>query len=276
VKAIVDSGSTSSKWAICNQSNELIGEFKLKGINPTSNPESLLEFDKIPSEFKSSIEEIYYYGSGVSTAESRQVIISALKKIIPLKHAEIENDLLGACRAVSDQEASMVIILGTGTNACHFDGEKIGLKLPSLGYLFDDYGSGYHIGREILKRYFYKRLPAADAKLFEQEYGSDRDVLIMPIYKHLTPNSKIASYSAFLSRCSEELREEICAYIFTRFLVKKIDPIAGDKAYKLNFIGSVAFYFKEELVKACESKGYKTGKFVRNPLKDIVKYHQRR
>ena len=85
MKAIVDSGSTSSKWAICDHSKELIGEFKLKGINPTSNPESLLEFEKIPTEFKSNIEEVYYYGSGVSTPESRRVITSALKKIVPLK-----------------------------------------------------------------------------------------------------------------------------------------------------------------------------------------------
>ncbi len=276
MRAIVDSGSTTSKWAICDESLEMIDEFQLKGINPTSNPDSLLEFSKIPIDYKQNINEVFYYGSGVNTPESKARIIDALKNEIPLDYAEIENDLLGACRAVSPDEESIVVILGTGTNACYFDGKEIGEKLPSLGYLFDDYGSGYHIGREVIIRYFYKKMPAEDLELFESEYGGSRDEIITPIYNTLTPNSKIASYSAFLSRCSDELRHSICNYIFTRFLDKKIAPISNSKNLKLNFIGSIAFYFREELEATCREKGFECGKFVRNPLKLIVKYHQHR
>lgn len=275
--AIIDSGSSISKWIICDQDFKEIDTFNLPGINPTSNPTSVQYIEEIPLKYKESICEAYFYGSGVSTPESIKTMETHLTMHLKaLKKLEIENDLLAACRAVSDGEESYVVILGTGTNSCYFDGVSIGKKIPSLGYLFDDYGSGYHIGREILKSYFYGKMDPNDVKLFQETFGSKRDHIINPLYETSNPNSKIASYTKMLSQSSQKLRTEICTHTFDRFFRNKINPIASNKDININFIGSIAFHFQSELKKACERNGYKLGKVLKTPLENLLKYHQRR
>lgn len=275
--AIIDSGSSISKWIICDKDCNETDNFNLPGINPTSNPTSVQYIEGIPEEFKDGIEEAYFYGSGVSTPDSIRVIEESLHKhLSKLEKLEIENDLLAACRAVSNGKESYVVILGTGTNACYFDGEKIGKKLPSLGYLFDDYGSGYHIGREIIKRYFYGNMDPSDVKLFEETFGSKRDHIINPLYETSNPNSKIAAYTKMLSQSSQKLRTEICTHTFDRFFRNKITPIASNKEIEINFIGSIAFHFKSELEKSCERNGFSLGNVLKTPLSELVKYHQTR
>ncbi len=275
--AIIDSGSSVSKWAICDSSYNLVNSFNLKGINPTSNPQSIKYFEGIPGEFKQTIEELYFYGSGVSTPESIKTIKESLNQHLPkLKTLEVQNDLLAACRAVSHNTESYVVILGTGTNACYFDGTNIGKKLPSLGYLFDDYGSGYHIGREVIKRYFYNNISPADKELFESLYSNNRDQIINPLYQSTKPNSIIAGYTKMLSQSSPEFRAEVCKHTFDRFFKNKIKPIADNKELEINFIGSIAYHFKHELEKSCVSNGFKLGNVIKTPLDQIVKYHQNR
>lgn len=275
--AIIDSGSSISKWIVCDNKFQEVDTFNLPGINPTSNPTSVQYIEEIPTEYKKDITEAYFYGSGVSTPESIKTIETHLQKhLVNLAKLEIENDLLAACRAVSHGEESYVVILGTGTNACYFDGKKVGKKLPSLGYLFDDYGSGYHIGREILKSYFYGNMDPIDVKLFQETFGSKRDHIINPLYETSNPNSKIASYTKMLSQSSQKLRTEICTHTFDRFFRNKINPIATKKDIKINFIGSIAFHFKNELEKACNRNGYQLGKVLKTPLDNLLKYHQSR
>ena len=275
--AIIDSGSSISKWAICDSSYKLVNSFNLKGINPTSNPGSIRYFEDIEEEFKQKITELYFYGSGVSTAESVKSIQNSVALHFPnLENVEIENDILAACRAISHNRESYVVILGTGTNACHFDGQNIGKKLPSLGYLFDDYGSGYHIGREVIKRYFYKSMSKEDTALFESLYSDNRDQIINPLYQSTKPNSIIAGYTKMLSQSSPELREKVCKHTFDRFFRNKIHPIADNKDLEINFIGSIAFHFKNELEKSCVKNGYKLGTVLKTPLDQLVKYHQNR
>lgn len=275
--AIIDSGSSISKWIICDKDYNQIDTFNLPGINPTSNPTSVQYIEEIPLKYKEGICEAYFYGSGVSTPESVKTMETHLNlHLTGLKKLEIKNDLLAACRAVSDGEESYVVILGTGTNACYFDGVNIGKKLPSLGYLFDDYGSGYHIGREIIKSYFYGNMEPNDVKLFQETFGSKRDHIINPLYETSNPNSLIASYTKMLSQSSQKLRTEICTHTFDRFFRNKINPIASNKTININFIGSIAFHFKAELEKACERNGYKLGNVLKTPLENLLKYHQRR
>lgn len=278
--AIIDSGSSISKWIICDDKCNEIDSFNLPGINPTSNPSSVQYMEGIPEQYKDKINEAYFYGSGVDSPESIHTIDANLRQHLPnLTKLETNNDLLAACRAVSPDKPSFVVILGTGTNSCYFDGVTIGTKVPSLGYLFDDYGSGYHIGREIIKSYFYDKMEPADKMLFEESFGSKRDHILNPLYETSNPNSAIASYTKMLSHSSQKLRTEICTHTFDRFFRNKIFPISKviDKTdLKINFIGSIAFHFKEELDKACQRNGFQLGTVLKTPLKELVKYHQNR
>ncbi len=278
MKAVIDSGSSISKWAICDDDFNIIEEFQLGGINPTSNPGSVSLLSQIPDKFTQTIKEVYYYGSGVSTSESILSIKEAVKLNLPEVHSvEIENDLLAACRSLSNGTQSFVVILGTGTNACLFDGKEITDKTTSLGFLFDDYGSGYHLGREIIIRFFNGKMSQQDHNLFISMYGRDRDSIIQPIYNSDSPNSQIAAYTLFLSECSEELRQELCTYAFRRFVKKRLNPIPNPDGCKVvNCIGSISYHFEKELNQACNEEGYEIGTITQNPIIGLLNYYKTR
>ena len=278
MKAVIDSGSSISKWAVCDDDFNIIEEFQLGGINPTSNPGSVALFSQIPDKFIPTIKEVYYYGSGVSTQASKLSIKDAIDKNLPkVEKIEIENDLLAACRSLSYGTASFVVILGTGTNACLFDGTQVVAKTPSLGFLFDDYGSGYHLGREIIIRFFNNKMSEADYNLFISMYGRDRDSIIQPIYNSDKPNSQIAAYTLFLSECSLALRAQVCSYAFKRFLKKRVNPINNPENCKvINCIGSIAYHFEKELNSACQEQGYEIGTITQNPIIGLLNYYKTR
>src|SRR5690606_15180391 len=98
-----------------------------------------------------TIDEIYFYGAGVNSKDSKKVILKALKLFFDTKKIYTEGDLLAAARATCKTEKGIACILGTGSNSCFYNGKKIANKLPSLGYVLGDDGSGNHIGRKLLQ-----------------------------------------------------------------------------------------------------------------------------
>ena len=54
----------------------------------------------------------------------------------------IYSDMLGACIATKGTQKGLVSILGTGSNICYYNGNKIVQKSRSLGYLLGDEGGG--------------------------------------------------------------------------------------------------------------------------------------
>ena len=79
--------------------------------------------------------------------------------------------MLGAARAASGSKPSIIGILGTGSNSCLYDGEKIADQIPSLGYLLSDEGSGNHIGKLLIKSYFYREMENVDSAAFERQFA---------------------------------------------------------------------------------------------------------
>ena len=82
-----------------------------------------------------------------------------LNRCFPKAKANVYPDTLAACHALFGRNAGVACILGTGSNACVYDGEKITQSIVSLGFMLGDEGSGCHIGKRIVHDYFYgKRL----------------------------------------------------------------------------------------------------------------------
>ena len=55
--------------------------------------------------------------------------------------------MLGACRALLGEVAGVACILGTGSNSCLYDGERIIANVSPGGYILGDEGSGAWLGR---------------------------------------------------------------------------------------------------------------------------------
>ena len=60
---------------------------------------------------------------------------------------------MGAARASLNLTDGIACILGTGSNTCLYKKHKIVTKIPALGYILGDEGSGAVLGRNILNLY---------------------------------------------------------------------------------------------------------------------------
>jgi len=270
---LIESGATKSSWIVYDQKEQLDKQV-LSGINPTSNPSSIQEINAFLLKDNLKIDTIHYYGAGVSSAESKDRLQNALTSKFGKVTVFCENDLLAAARAVSDGIASIVSILGTGTNTAVFDGKKLLPRRRSLGYIFEDYGSGFHIGKILVQRYYGDQMGTEDTALFEKRYISGKSDLIGRIYNASRPNSEVASLSRFLEACSEELRKEILTEVFKAFFDNQIMVIEYSDQYKLNFVGSISAVFEKELRQEAESCGYDVVSVCGNPIDRLLAYHQ--
>ena len=48
---------------------------------------------------------------------------------------EVDTDLLAAARALCQHEPGIACIMGTGSNSCYYDGEKVVDNVSPLGYI---------------------------------------------------------------------------------------------------------------------------------------------
>ncbi len=274
MKLIVESGATKSTWVLLD-GQEVRDKQLLAGINPTNNPHSvdtILDY-KLPDD--AEVNTVFFYGAGASSQEANKRVTDKLSVRFGDVVAHIEHDILAAARSVSDGVPSIVSILGTGTNTVVYDGSNIKSSRKALGYIFADYGSGFYLGKLVMRYYYEYLMGDEDAQLFESMYMKDGEDLVYKVYNHGKPNYYIAQFTYFLSECSAELRKAIVTEAFKVFFEKQILPIKECKSLPLNFVGSVSSVFEEELRSIGEEYGLNIDQIVGNPIIGLIDFHRK-
>ena len=144
---IADSGSTKTDWALIDAKGHILWSDKTQGINPFHlSDDDILRVLKEELSLNLLPERVSFYGSGVTEAMKLRME-NLLQQRFPQAEVHAESDLLGAARAVLGRKPGIACILGTGANSCLYDGERIVLNTPPLGYILGDEGSGAVLGR---------------------------------------------------------------------------------------------------------------------------------
>lgn len=270
---IVDSGSTKADWVWTDGSTTKW--YATQGINPTTG--SGLE-QKLPENLVSHIEQskdIFFYAAGGTGTLAHLNLHKMFGRLGSGQEQKIhaESDMLGAARAASGQQAAIIGILGTGSNSCLFDGEKIVDQIPSLGYVLSDEGSGNHLGRLLLKAWFYRMMDDHDALLFEQKYQLTRDFVLQHLYAKDGVAAWLAGFSTFLGECSTSLRTNILHQAFRDFVQTRIVQYDGFRTFDLCFVGSIADIYINELREVCAQYELSITKVVNKPIEALLSYH---
>ena len=284
MKLIIDSGSTKTDWCL-TYGEKKIKTAKSEGINPFFQSDEI-----IARIFKDSIAElqiphtlsgIYFYGAGIRKEMSNRLYDIILKAINynAIKNSDltisVEGDLLGAARALCQNEEGIACILGTGSNSCLYDGCKIIDNTPPLGFILGDEGSGAVLGIKFLNALYKKRLPNSLLEEFEKEQKLSLTEIIERVYRQPMPNRFLASLSTFIHKHIEidEVMEIIIEH-FRMFFKNNIDRY-NRKDLPVNFIGSMAFHYHKQLNDCALSEGYTIGKIVTSPIDGLIKYHNK-
>ena len=276
---IAESGSSKTDWRYIDSNNK-ISQLKTAGINPFYQDEHSIYQEikqNVLPNFSEKIDHIYYYGTGITNIEKAVILKIALHK--NFKHSDIEvyDDMIAAARSLCLDEPGIACILGTGSNSCLFDGQKIVAKVPALGFWLGDEGSGGYLGKELIKKYIRKELSEEIEKKFIKKFGLlERTEILEKAYKEPFPNRYFASFAKFIF--DNRAQPEMYALVyesFLQFFEKSVLKYPNYTQYKVHFTGSIAFYFSDILRKAAVKSGITVGVILESPIAGLVLYHQK-
>ena len=274
---IADSGSTKTDWVLCDGTT-IVTRAKTQGLNPTLQSEEEIE-EVLLNELAGKIDadapqKIFFYGAGCAYENANSRISRALKTIFTTSNIEINSDLLAAARAMCGHETGIACILGTGSNSCLFDGEKIIGNTPSLGYILGDEGSGSYLGRRLLSDCLKKHLPRDLCTKFMNRYNLDMATILERVYQMPLPNRWLASFTPFLVEHKEipEIKSML-KQCFTDFF-KRNTMVYRRSWLPIHIIGGVGVNFENEIKETAESLGFSIGKVAESPINGLIEYHK--
>jgi len=276
MKLIADSGSTKTAWKLIGPLTE-VKVIKTSGINPffRSEKDIFQELEKhLLPETGKEISEIYFYGTGIINAEKGDIIKRALNQLYPNAFIETYSDVLGAARALFGNKEGIACILGTGSNVCLYDGEKITGGVSPLGFILGDEGSGAVMGRKLLGDYFKEVMPLHLREDFAKRYDLTREEALNRVYRSEKPNQFLAQFTPFLSAHKNSAYcQEFVQRNFMDFFERNVTKLPDYSSFKIGFVGSVAWHFRQILTNMAEYYGFSEPIIIQNPIDGLVKYY---
>ncbi|MCV6628441.1 MAG: N-acetylglucosamine kinase [Flavobacteriaceae bacterium] len=282
--AIVDSGSTKCDWIILDNDGMPLGEkIRTKGLNPAIlSSEELTNRIQASEEllkFKDSLKSVYFYGAGCGTPKARKNLEIVLQQIFAKANCKVEEDTWAGVYSTinSIEEAAVVCILGTGSNCSYYDGKSLHQRVKSLGYSIMDDAAGNYFGRQLIRAYYFKKMPKNIALDFEKQFDLNPDVIKHNLYKEPNPNAYLASFASFMFRHQKtDFMQSIIKNgirEFTKSMVLQYQDVLD--AVPVHFAGSIAYFCQEEIIEVATESNFRCGNFVRRPIEGLVAFHQR-
>jgi N-acetylglucosamine kinase-like BadF-type ATPase len=279
MKLLVDSGSTKADWIAIDNNGKTIFTTQTLGLNP-----EVLDKDEIIrrlndkfdiSQNKDKVNNLFFYGAGCGTDRMKDFLSEVFQEYFKNATIVVHEDTYAAVFATTPKnEKAIVCILGTGSNCSYFDGQVLHQKVQSLGYIAMDDCSGNRFGRHLLRGYYFNKMPADLAKEFEEQYNLDPDYIKNKFYKEPNPNAYLATFAKFLIKhkdtnfCKKFINDEL--EDFVENYIKQFDNYTE---VPVHFIGSIAFYLKEELEAVLTKHNIKIGNVLRRPIDGLIEYH---
>jgi N-acetylglucosamine kinase-like BadF-type ATPase len=279
MKLLVDSGSTKADWISIDDNGKVLFTTQSLGLNPEvlDKAEIIARLeDKFDiSHNKNNVSNLFFYGAGCGTDRMKLFLTKVFEEYFPNAAVVVHEDTYAAVYATTPKnEKAIVSILGTGSNCSYFDGVVLHQKVQSLGYIAMDDCSGNRFGRHLLRAYYFNKMPAHLAKAFEKEYNVEPDYIKNNLYKEPNPNAYLATFAKFLIKHKDE---DLCkAFIFAEmedFVENYIKQFDNCTEVPVHFVGSIAFYLKDELEMVLNKHGIRVGNVLRRPIDGLIAYH---
>jgi N-acetylglucosamine kinase-like BadF-type ATPase len=274
---IADSGSTKTDWAAVEE-GKIISRIQTKGMNPFFQTEeemtTELENVLLPQLEQKPVNSAYFYGAGC-TVEKSPIVAEVLRKTLKItQNVEVHSDMLGAARGLCGRDHGIVCILGTGSNSCLYDGQGLIANVSPLGFILGDEGSGAVLGKLLVGDLLKNQLGEDLKEKFLKQYNLTPSEIIDRVYRKPFPNRFLASLSPFIA---ENIHipaiRKLVKDSFLAFLRRNVMQYDKHQIYKVNFIGSIAYYYKEILTEAVEECALHMGKIMRAPMEGLIEYH---
>lgn len=277
VTLLADSGATKAEWCLLRNGKKKT--LFTQGISPyflsVNEMVALLEKELLPHLRRVSVEELHYYGTGCANPQNAKNVKKALKTVFGDAVITVNTDLMAAARAVCGREKGVACILGTGSNSCFFNGKTIVKNSPGIGYVLGDEGSGAYLGRKVIQYFLYDTFDEDLRSRFDAKFVTTPVEILDNVYKKPFPNRYLASFAMFLAENrGHYMIENIIEDGLNDFFFQHLCKYAEIWKYPVNFVGSVAYGFRDVLQQLCQSYEFELGTVLKNPMEGLVHYHR--
>ena len=199
---------------------------------------------------------------------------NVLRGYFPDIDIEYASDLLDAARAVCGREKGIAAILGTGSNSCFYDGEKIVKNVRSAGFILGDEGGGTRLGRLFMSDILKGLVPADVAEPFAKEYDVDYMTVVRNVYKSETPAKYLGSFAPWIMQYygKSDYVTRLVEQNFRDFIeraLKQYDVVNCP----VGVVGGFGYACREILQRIGSEYGIRFSVFLPEPMEGLVKYH---
>lgn len=287
---LADSGSSKTHWCLM-AANGQVSEFFTDGINPfyqTSDAiKNSISNQLLPQMARflwvGKITNIFFYGAGC-TPEKIPFLVYALQSVFKGAEVEVYSDMVGAARGLLGRKKGVACILGTGSNSCLYDGEKIVKNVPALGFILGDEGSGAVLGKRLVADLLKNQMGQELKEKFLKQYNVTQADIIEHVYRQPFPNRYLAAMSKFCAENMDDKRIYALVYDhFNQFVVRNLRQyyetedgveLAETKNVPVGFIGSIAYYYQDVLRKVLDDQGFTLAQIMVDPMEGLKEYHR--
>ena len=283
---IAESGATKIEWVAVGQG---LGPVKVRtaGINLASMPEEAVEAiaREAAEEFAKSgigpeVDEIHFYAAGLITSSGVPVPEQALgldrvlRTFYPKAVIEYASDLLDAARAVCGPNPGIAAILGTGSNSCFYDGEKIVKNVRSAGFILGDEGGGARLGKLFMSDFLKGLVPEPVAGEFASEFEVDYLTVVKNVYKGDAPSRYLGSFAPWIMARydSSEYVRNLAEGNFRDFIERALKQYDLEH-FPVGVIGGFGHAYEKVLRKVSEPYRIHFSKIIPSSLEGLVDYH---
>ncbi len=277
IQLIADSGSTKAEWCLIDGKKKKT--FYTQGLSPyflsTEQIQKILEQELKTKMKQVEPDEVFFYGTGCSNPNNVILVKKAIQKVFKKAKISVNHDLMGAAKALCGKEKGIACILGTGSNSCFYNGKKIIKNSPGLGYVLGDEGSGAYLGKKVIQYFLYNTFDEDLMDRFKAKFNTNNNEILEAVYKKPLPNRYLANFTIFLAENrGHYMVENIIEDGFNDFFFNHIYKYRESWTLPINFIGSVAFGFKDVLKEMCSSYELQLGTVLKKPMDGLIKYHK--
>lgn len=272
---VADSGSSKTDWMAYSPEQTL--SFSTQGINPYfANAQDIfriLSKNKEAATIANEVKEIYFFGAGCLNPDKREIVSNGLSSFFKKAFVSVDHDLLGSAYATCGHKKGLACILGTGSNIAYYDGKTVYSGNHGLGFILGDEGSGTYFGKKILISYLHKTMPAELRESFKASFDVSKDLVVENVYQKPFPNSYLATFSRFMiHNRTHPFIQKVLKDGFQEFIDTNVKDYKNYKSLECNFVGSISYYYQDELRAVFAENNLKIGKTLQKPIEGIFDY----
>jgi len=215
--------------------------------------------------------EIHLYAAGVTDTALNSRIASAFQDRYNCQNVEIQSDLMAAARAVCGRKAGIAAILGTGSNSCQYDGEKIVNHINTGGFILGDEGSAAALGRIFISDYIKNLVPQEIGLPFGEQFKLCYASIVEAVYRSEAPSAFLGSFAPFvLSHYQHPYVKGIVDANFKSFIdraLKQYDRLP------VGIVGGFGYQCRDIIAPLLEQAGFTLVNCCRYPIDMLVRFH---